>query len=118
MASFRSERLEGHLIDLLEDTEPRALGLAPRVHDAPLFLCVPERSEVRARGLGGAHDARTSVIASRPPAFSRPTGSAALHIASVPEARRPFVRTGLHRERNEVHAAVRDALTLVAGVRS
>jgi hypothetical protein len=47
-----------------------------------------------------------------------PRLDAALHVASVPNAMRPFVRTALVRERNKVRAAIREALTLVGGVRA
>jgi hypothetical protein len=47
-----------------------------------------------------------------------PRLDAALHVASVPNAMRPFVRTALVRERNKVRAAIREALTLVGGGRA
>lgn len=46
-----------------------------------------------------------------------PRLEAALHVASAPDAVRPFLLTALARERNKVAAAVREALTLMGGVR-
>jgi hypothetical protein len=50
-----------------------ALGIDVRLHDPELYLSVPERSALRIID-GGAVES----VASRPPAFSRPTGGAEL----------------------------------------
>jgi N-acetylated-alpha-linked acidic dipeptidase len=102
MATFRSPELERRLIDLLDDAEPRALlerfaslsrvsgsagerlaadylverlralGLDPQVHEASLYLSIPERAELRLAG----DAAGSGQVTCRPPAFSRSTNGA------------------------------------------